>query len=504
MNFQDTITSYLRAAFPILYVQTHEELRVEAELHTVAEHRTRPLWRWSLTMGWVNSTQAIQAGDPLSALDQLTDLPEGSLCILRDFHFFLDSPAVIRKLRDLIPTLKATGRTVIIVACQVAIPSELSKDITIVEFTLPTKADLDQILTTVIQSAEDPDAIAVDNRPALLDAARGLTAAEAENVFALALVRHKAFPLDAIRTVQTEKAAAVKKTGILEYYEPQIDLTQVGGLNNLKAWLKKRSRAFSDEARAYGLPAPRGIMLIGPPGTGKSLTAKAIAATWNLPLIRLDMSRIFGSLVGQTEANMRQACALIEAMAPAVCWVDEIEKGASGLGSSGATDSGTTARAIGILLTWMQERTQPVFVVATANNVTALPPELLRKGRFDEIFALDLPTHVERADILRIHLSKRGRDPNAFDLGALTAASEHSTGAEIEEAIITGLYDAFDDARDLKTDDVLSAFRRSTPLAIMMKEHLDTLRQWAKRRARPATIPDDAPRKVRNLHVTPN
>jgi SpoVK/Ycf46/Vps4 family AAA+-type ATPase len=276
---------------------------------------------------------------------------------------------------------------------------------------------------------------------------------------------------------------------LLEYYAASETISDVGGMGVLKDWLLKRAVAFTEQARAFGLPAPKGVLLLGVQGCGKSLCAKAVSSAWELPLLRFDMGRMFNSLVGSSEENVRKAIAVAESVAPAILWVDEIDKAFAGAQGSGATDGGTTARVFGTFLTWLSEKTTPVFVVATANDISQLPPELLRKGRLDEIFFVDLPTEEERAEIFRIHIARRGRKPDDFDINALVAASEHFSGAEIEEAIISALYDAFYAEHDLTTDDIQQTMHQTVPLSKTMDEHLSRLRSWAEGRARHASIP---------------
>jgi SpoVK/Ycf46/Vps4 family AAA+-type ATPase len=271
-------------------------------------------------------------------------------------------------------------------------------------------------------------------------------------------------------------------------------LGAVGGLENLKDWLHRRARAFGSDARAFGLPEPRGLLLLGVQGCGKSLTAKAIASQWSMPLLRLDMGRVFSGLIGSSEENLRRAIRVAESAAPAVLWLDEIDKALSGSASSNFTDGGTTARVLGAFLTWLQEKTAPVFVVATANRVEGLPPELLRKGRFDEIFFIDLPDAAERAEILRIHLHRRGRDPATFNLPQLAAASEQFSGAELEQAVVEGLHQAFAAGTDLRDAHVMSALRETVPLAVTLHEEVSRVREWARERTRPASPPPGAPR----------
>jgi SpoVK/Ycf46/Vps4 family AAA+-type ATPase len=350
---------------------------------------------------------------------------------------------------------------------------------------LPSIEELSAVLDTVLESVPHP--IQVDDRKALLENALGLTCAEAENVFALSLVRHKSFSIESIRDVQQEKSNVIRKSGLLEFISAELTTEEIGGLDLLKSWLAERKRAFSEEAQAFGLPNPKGVLVVGVPGSGKSLSAKAISSAWNLPLLRFDIGKVFGSLVGQSEEQMRRALQLAETISPCILWIDELEKGMAGLQTSGTSDSGVTARVLGTFLTWMQEKTRPVFVFATANNVNALPPEMLRKGRFDELFYVDLPSEAERREILRIHLKKRRRNPETFDLVQLARECDGFGGAEIEQAIISGLYRAFSHKRDLQTGDILAAYRETKPLSQIMKAHIERIREWGAQHARPAS-----------------
>ena len=291
-----------------------------------------------------------------------------------------------------------------------------------------------------------------------------------------------------VNEVFAEKQQIIRKSGLLEYYATEENFGRIGGLTILKDWLNKRALAFTKEARAFGLPAPKGILMLGVQGCGKSLCAKAVSNQWQLPLLRFDMGRMFGSLVGSSEENVRRAIAVAESVAPAILWVDEIDKAFAGSQGSGATDGGTTARVFGTFLTWLSEKTAPVFVVATANDISQLPPELLRKGRLDEIFFVDLPSREERVEMFRIHIQKRGRDPACFNLEALAEASKDFSGAEIEEAINSALYDAFYTQGDISDDHLLTALAETVPLARTMDEQINRLRSWAEGRARNASV----------------
>jgi len=312
----------------------------------------------------------------------------------------------------------------------------------------------------------------------LVQSALGLSSNQAQRVFAKGIVSDGVLDERDIDMVTAEKKQIIRESGALEFFAPTETIADVGGLEVLKEWLRTRERAFSQEARDYGLPAPKGIALIGIPGTGKSLTAKMIAGLWHLPLIRLDVGALFGSLVGQSEENTRRALRLAETVAPCLLWIDEIEKGLA----TGGGDAGTSMRVFGSILSWMQEKTKPVFIVATANNIAMLPPELLRRGRFDEIFFLDLPTHQERKEIFEVHIRKRKRPPSGYDLERLAAASQGYVGAEIEQAVIDAMYAAFSDprnpGRDFTTEDILAALRKQIPISQSQREAVAALRPW--------------------------
>ncbi len=368
------------------------------------------------------------------------------------------------------------------------LPAELEKDIAVVDYGLPDYGDLDGILEKVMQAVKDTPQIDCKlselERDQVLKAAQGLTAMEAENVFAKSLIEKHRFDVD---VVLSEKEQIIRKSGILEYYPFSESLQDVGGLDLLKDWMQKRTVAFTERAREFGLPAPRGVLLLGVQGCGKSLSAKAIGSLWRLPLLRLDVGRIFGGIVGQSEENMRKAIRVAESVAPCILWLDELEKGFAGTQSSGISDGGTTSRVFGTFLTWMQDKTVSAFVVATSNDVTTLPPELLRKGRFDEIFFIDLPSSDERKQIFAIHLAKRQRKVEDFDLERLAEVTPGFSGAEIEAVVVEALYDAFDETSELNTESLIAAAAHTVPLAVTMRERIEELRDWANTRARMAS-----------------
>lgn len=481
----------IRAKYPIIYIVSWEEGRVEAALRRIAQDRGKKILFWTITQGMVqNANHRDNATrDPMNALDFVMDSREQALFVLKDFHAFIGNTEITRRLRDLFVSLKMTYKTLIILAPLLKLPSELEKEITVVDYGLPDRDDLDVLLEGIIQKAkENPNlnvALSDLERDQILKAAQGLTVNEAENVFAKSLVEKHKFDVDVILS---EKEQIIRKSGILEYYPFSEQIGDVGGLDNLKEWMEKRTVSFTEKARAFGLPEPRGVLLLGVQGCGKSLSAKAIGSLWRLPLLRLDVGRIFAGIVGSSEENMRKAIRVAESVAPAILWIDELEKGFSGTQSSGQSDGGTTSRVFGTFLTWMQDKKAATFVVATSNDVTALPPELLRKGRFDEIFFIDLPSAEERADIFNIHLRKRKRNPEEFDLKRLAAATPGFSGAEIEACVVDALYNAFDnEGKELTTDAIVDAAHHTVPLAMTMRERIEDLREWANTRARLAS-----------------
>lgn len=487
---------YIRARYPLLWVVTAEELRALKEIESLAQTQRKRLLLWSTATGLVNAAtpdrEDASKRDPLVLLKSIQEDKEPGLWVLRDFHPFLKDAGVVRRLRELAFSLGASAKTVILLGPVLKIPPELEKEVTVVDFDLPTAAQLQEVVDGIIAKLQtskhvDPG-LDRRQRTQLVQACLGLTEAEAANALAKAIVQAGGvLSSQAVEAVTAEKKQIIRKSGLLEYYDNTERIDNVGGLGVLKEWLRKRVRAFTDEARNFGLPAPRGILLVGVQGCGKSLIARSVANMWRLPLLRLDAGRLFSSLVGSSEENLRQAIKTAESIAPVVLWVDEIEKGFSGVGSSNVSDAGTAARVFGSFITWLQEKQKPVFVVATANDISNLPPELVRKGRFDEIFFVDLPTIEERTAIWRIHLAKRNRAPEHFDLTSLAMASEGLSGAEIEQAVIAGLYEAFDANRPLEMNDLLEVLNETVPLSTMMSEELGALRAWAQQRARPAS-----------------
>ncbi len=497
MDAQSEIEVLVRAKYPILYIVSWEERRVEEALTKICTNLKRTLHTWSVTQGMrppvLRSGPARTSALPgeLEALATIHEAPDFTVFLLKDFHPYMKDYRVIRLLRDLSFRIRGKAQTIVLLGPRLELPTDLEKDITVIDFGLPTKEDIEANLDKVIAAVKDnpqvDSTLEPMQRELLVKSAQGLTLDEIESVFARSLVEKKRFDVDVILE---EKKQIIRKSGILEYYAPDLKIKDVGGLELLKEWLDKRTTSFTDKARHFGLPAPKGVLLLGVQGCGKSLVAKAIAAQWNLPLLKLDVGRIFGSLVGQSEENIRKAIKVSESVAPCVLWADELEKGFAGVSGGGASDSGTTARVFSTFLSWMQEKTAPVFLIATANDVSKLPPEMLRKGRFDEIFFVDLPDGPEREDIFAIHMKKRNRPVTKPNLKALSKATEGFSGAEIEQIVIGALFVAFDAGRDLQQKDLLAEAKAVVPLSVMMREEIDELRTWAELRTRPASRND--------------
>lgn len=506
ININDKIEYLVRARYPIINIVSSEEVRVEKALKKITENRKKEFFIWSITKGLENANGDCDSElrEPLKALDYIVKQDVNALFLIKDFHPYLNDPVVIRKLRDVYQELKVSMKNIILLSPILKIPAELEKEIAVIDYDLPDKEELSHIVDGILRSLSDPSKIDIFNdkkkRDKVLEAALGLTAEEAENVFAKSLVQTNQFDIDVILS---EKEQIIRKSGVLEFYKASENITDIGGLENLKDWLNKRTMAFSKEARDFGLPQPKGIILIGVPGCGKSLTAKAISSLWKLPLLKLDVGKVFSSLVGSSEENVRKAIMTAESIAPSILWLDELEKGFSGVQSSGMTDSGTTARVFGTFLTWLQDKTSPVFVVATSNNVSALPPELLRKGRFDEIFYIDLPNLNERKDIFNIHLNKRKRNAANFKVDELANKTHGYSGSEIEQIIIAGLYEAFDKNKELDDKELLQSVSEMIPMSQTMQESIDVIREWAKTRARKASEQSfiDEEKKIRKIEM---
>ena len=495
MDFIKEIDLNLRAKATLILVVSTEEERVTEDLRTLCTGTGRSCIAWDIAEGFsllAGKSAPTGGRDPLAVLEQIdkADADEAALFILHDFHDCWDNPGVKRKLRGLARKLKYTRKSILVTAPAAEIPPELVNDCVVLDYPLPNLKTLEGVLDHFKLTPGVNIKLSPAGKEKLLQAALGLTASQAQRVFGKAIVTDGKLSDEDIDFVMREKKQLIRDIEALEFTEASETPENVGGLGELKNWLKLREKAFSSEARAYGLPAPKGIALIGIPGTGKSLTAKMISRLWHLPLIRLDVGALFGSLVGESEERVRRALSVVEIIAPCILWIDELEKALS----HGGLDSGTSTRVFGNILTWMQEKTAPVFVVATANDVTALPPELLRRGRFDEIFFLDLPTEKERREIFSVHILKRARLPEMFDIDRLAKVSRGFVGSEIEQAVIDAMYIGFNDhAREFTTEDILHALRRQVPLSVSQREQIEKLRSWLREgRAQSASFSEAA------------
>lgn len=522
-NFVDRLIWMLRAGYPCVAIRTAEDRSAGAEIiraaktiADLAKAAKRPTPQdvkiWSFPVGFeavdfdgqlLRASKPVGQGDPTKALQAIESwLEDGndSVFVMQDLDIFLGGKDINRSqplrtfLKRVIRKCEACSSKLILTGTSMELPDIVGREISVVDYELPGEEDLRKTVDAMIASfnngAGDYNP-SQEERQSIALTLRGLTELEAKNALAMCLVSKKELDIEVLTDA---KAEAISRDGIVQYYKPDIGMGDVGGLDLLKQWIHERELAFTPAAREFGLPQPKGLLMLGIPGCGKSLTAKAVAKMMRLPLLRLDMGSVFGGLVGESEGNMRRAIATAEAMSPCVLWADELEKAFAGVGG-GSTDGGTTQRVFGTFLTWMQEKKSPVFVVGTANNVQSLPAEMLRRGRWDELFYIDLPHEEEREDIFRIHLSKRGREFPPVAIAAFARDSEGFSGAEIEQAVIEAMHTAFfirtleNKKRDLEPEDVFKALKGTKTLAQTMHEQISAMREWAEGRARPASSP---------------
>ncbi len=480
MNFEADLNLTLRARYPLIYLPTSEEERVEAAIAKVSKSLGREMLVWDFVDGYQSNPNDAGVGkrNPLQALELVDKTAKGAVFVLRDFDRFLEDVAIARKLKNLARKLKSEAQNIIIIAAKINIPDALGEFFSILEFPLPNPSELKIEIEQIIKSTNSQEALGKQAIDDLVRAGQGLSLDRIKRVLAKAIAENNYLRPDDVELILEEKRQSIRQTQILEFYPSTTEISEIGGLDNLKEWLLRRGGAFSDRARKYGLPHPRGLLLAGIQGTGKSLTAKAISHHWHLPLLRLDVGRLFAGLVGESESRTRQMIQLAEALSPCVLWIDEIDKAFSGL--EGRGDSGTTNRVFGTFLTWMAEKTSPVFVVATANNIRTLPPELLRKGRFDEVFFVGLPNQEERSQIFSVHLNKyRPHNIRAYDIDRLAYETPDFSGAEIEQGIIEAMHIGFSQNRDFTTDDILEAASQIVPLAQTAQQEIQVLQEWA-------------------------
>ncbi|MBR8831207.1 MAG: ATP-dependent zinc metalloprotease FtsH [Chroococcopsis gigantea SAG 12.99] len=481
MSFSEELQLLLRACYPLIYIPTLEEERLEKAIASCARDLSnRPVYIWDFVEGYQDNpnNEGFGKRNPLQALEWIDKLPKNSqaIIILRDFQRFLEDVSISRKLRNLSRALKSQPKNLIIIAPSLNIPADLTEVLTVVDFPLPSGSEIRQEIQRLLPATGPTvgEQLLTD----LVRAAQGLSLERIRRVLTLCLARQGRIETDDVELILEEKRQSIRQTQILDFYPTSQQMGDIGGLENLKDWLLRRGDAFSDKARAYGLPNPRGLMLVGIQGTGKSLTAKAIAHHWHLPLLRLDVGRLFGGLVGESESRTRQMINLAEALAPCILWIDEIDKAFGGLEGKG--DSGTTSRVFGTFINWLAEKKSSVFVVATANNIQSLPPEMLRKGRFDEIFFVGLPNQEEREAIFTVHLSRlRPHNLKEYDIKRLAYETPDFSGAEIEQTIVEAMHISFSQNRDFNTDDLLEAASQIIPLARTAQEQIQFLQNWA-------------------------
>jgi len=515
-SVKEKIVGYIRAGYPGMWLQTAEEARAErlvreaaAAIGDIQGQDALKVYCWSLTEGFhgcpngMNGEAPGKPGGALSALKSTEGkhIPEDSVVVLKDFHPFFQDEGITRTVRDLLASAKQRGQFIVFVSPVLSadpqranLRPEIEKDLVVLELPLPDADEFGLILTDLLDGSPKLKAQGAKvfgvSRESVLDGLSGLTATEGENVLSLTIVRHGAFTPDALKTIHREKALALKKSGLLRYKETDKTVDDVGGLDVLKEWFKSRMVGFTKEAREAGMPYPKGVLLVGVQGCGKSLAAEAVAAMFQVPLIEGSIGDVMDGLVGGSERKMREMLATADAIGKCVLRLDEFEKMAAGMESSGRTDGGTVSRVLKDFLTWLNDRKSPVFVVATVNRLDALPAEIVRKGRFDDIFFVDLPNAGERQEIVRIHLKRNRQDPEQFAVDKLAEATAGFSGAEIEQAIIGARFRSFSAKRGLTTQDILNDVTGTKPLSVTMKEQIDAVRERLKHVAKAASSPD--------------
>ena len=493
----------IRAYYPVLYLHSYEYYRTKQKIKGIVELLRREgkkvnYYQWDCVYGLVQilpdktEKRIERMQNPLEVLAYILNSKksgEKNIFVLDDINNHIDRDEVKLMFRKIAEATNNNTHAIILSSIY-RLPAELEKYITVLQIPLPKRNELGEVLDIVAKQSKVELKTNLRNR--LIDAALGMTSMEADLAYCLASVKD-GFDDKSPFTVSSEKEQIIRKSGILDYFPKNESLKDVGGMENLKEWLKKRQLAYDKEARDWGLKEPKGLLLLGVPGCGKSLIAKSIASSWNMPLLRLDVGKVFQGIVGSSEDNIRKAIATAEAVAPCVLWIDEIEKGLSGVQSSGATDGGVTSRIFSTILTWMQEKTAPVFVVATANNINQLPPELLRKGRFDEIFFVDLPSQKEKENIFSIHLQKNRQNVSSFALDILAQKAEGFNGAEIEECVKEAMFTAYVESQEsniapkLQMIHILDAIKNTVPLSKTMEKQITDLRKFAVSRAKNAS-----------------
>lgn len=482
----------IKSNYPMIYFETSEEKRAEQIVNTIANKMNFLFFIWTATQGLrrVNYSEPVyDTREPIKVLNHVGFSNVKAIYLLKDFNQYLEDPLVVRKFKDVAQSMSATEKTIIISAPELKIPLVLEKLIAHINLALPGEKELKEtVLKTIYDFSRVPNLkLKIDTSDEVLNKVvnnlKGLTLFEAERALAKVILGDGKLSTDNLGKVLKAKREIIEKDKLLEYYISEDGLSSIGGLDNLKLWLEKRKCIFDqiEEAKSYGLQPPKGVLIIGVQGCGKSLIAKTISKQWGLPLLKLDPGVLYNKYLGESEANLRHALSLAESIAPVVLWIDEIEKGFS-YSANGEADGGVSNRIMGTFLSWLQDKKESVFIVATSNDISQLPPELLRKGRFDEIFFVDLPDEKVRGNIFKIHFKKRKFDSEKFDLPQLVSATDGFSGAEIEQCIISALYGAFSQKKELSTDMILEEIKKTKPLSITMSEKISFLREWAQER----------------------
>jgi SpoVK/Ycf46/Vps4 family AAA+-type ATPase len=516
----DRLKILIDSSTPIVVMETAEEMRAVRLVREAAAPLNLAVFEWSIATGLLRSgAEAAAAGanmrfpaaaratlhgaddaagaiynsrEPAQALASLEAMTLEAVFILKDFHRHMDDPVVVRRLRDVGQKFSSNRRTVVITAPAITIPPELSSLVEFLDLPLPDKTRLDQIVNEVFMRMSANRTLRRTLDSAGLDAAinnlRGLTEEEAERAISQAVVTRYGLVPETVTDLLEAKKELLRHSGMLDFIEASENLSAIGGLDNLKRWLAQREGSWEDAARRFGLEPAKGVIILGVQGCGKSLCARAIAGQWHLPLVRFDPAALFDKYIGETEKRMQKIFRVAEGLAPCVLWIDELEKIFAGSGpDSASVDAGVSSRILAEFLSWMQDRQAPVFVAATCNNVNALPPELIRKGRFDELFFVDLPDENERKQIFAIQLSKRRREPGEFDLDRITTAAHGFSGAEIDAAVESALYASYSQNQPLTTQTLLDVLGETVPLSTTRAEEIEAQRAWARERAVPAS-----------------
>jgi SpoVK/Ycf46/Vps4 family AAA+-type ATPase len=477
---------------PIITVETPEELRFESLLQSAAAELGVPLYVWSITGGLARAGGAAMynSDQPEQALANISTIQGDAIFLLKDFGRYCDNDRISRRLRDLADGFRTAHRSIILLAASINLPPELDADRASFQLGLPSAEELlpgvKRVLTELNREQNLSSTFDLVEVGQLAKNLVGLPEEEALRVLRKCLLSRGRADSGIFDDVLEAKREALRTDGLLETIKHDTSFTDVAGLQRLREWIEKRKSALTPEGQRFGLVPPKGLLITGVQGCGKSLAARAVAGEWGYELARLDAGALYDKFVGESEKRLKKALDLAQKLSPVVLWIDEIEKAFASAGSSGDADAGLSQRLLATLLTWMQDRESGVFLAATSNNITILPPEMLRKGRFDEIFFVDLPDVTVRATLFALHLKKRGREASNFDVSRLAQASDGFSGAEIEQVIVAGLYTAFSQKGQLTTDVILSEIRSTQPLSVTREEEITSIRNWAKSRAVPA------------------